>query len=137
MVEVYQDEELAKLVMQRDAELRAARGEEESMWQLTSRYCIPRKAFFTEKTSYNTLRERQILDSTAPRSAELFAAFLFSSINNPMTRWFDFEMTGQEEGSRNPAPHAVTEFIGKVRNRMLKAMTTGKAPRTSATNMVV
>lgn len=122
-----QPDELAKRLVRREAELRGKRSAEENLWQLLARYCIPRKANFTEKTAYNTVRDRQILDSTAPRSLELFASFLHSSLNNPTQMWFDLQLEAWEASKPKYIPTAVTEYLPAVKKRMMSAMTTGSA----------
>jgi hypothetical protein len=61
------------------------------MWDTIAKYVIPREAVFYENNSKGQRRDRYVVDSTAPRSLELFAAFLFSNLNNPAGQWVDFE----------------------------------------------
>lgn len=122
-----QSDKLAKAIIQRESALRGKRSSEESLWQLLSRYCVPRKATFSEKTSFGNVRDRQLLDSTAPRAVELFASFLHSSLNNPTSRWFFVEAEGYEEGSPNPPPEELADLLANRRSRMMAALTGSEA----------
>lgn len=118
---------LAKALIEREAALRGRRSEEEALWQLLARYCVPRKAQFTEKTSSGNLRDRQILDSTAPRAVEQFAAFLHTSLNNPTHTWFDLITEDALDGSKKYVPDSTKRYIAEVKKAMMLAMTTGSA----------
>jgi len=122
-----QADQLAKALVKREAHLRSKRGSEESLWQLLARYCVPRKASFTEKTTFGNVRDRQILDSTAPRSVELFASFLHSAMNNPTSRWFTVEAEGYEEGGPNRPPEQLAQLLANRRARIMTALTSSEA----------
>lgn len=88
--------EPARLLEERYASLQRTRSQIEDTWQTIARYCIPRKASFQEvDTTTNLRRERQVLDSTAPRALEMFASFLHSSLSSPTSQWFDIVIRGQ------------------------------------------
>lgn len=82
---------LAKRVSARDAANRSDRSSFETLWQEIARYVIPVEATFNETTSQGVERGRSILDSTAPRALERFAAFIHTLMNNPSAKWFKLE----------------------------------------------
>ena len=81
-------DKLAKAVLAREEQERAARSDLDAVWQRIARYVIPRSATFTEEVSRGVERNRFVLDSTAPRALELFSSFLHTILNNPATQWF-------------------------------------------------
>ena len=86
---------LATAIVQREAEARSDRSDVEPNWELITKYTIPRKSIFYEESTQGHRKDRYVLDSTAPRSLELFASFLHSSLNNPAQQWIQ---TTLEEG---------------------------------------
>lgn len=72
------------------------RADYDTLWQTISNYVIPRKSTFTEQLPAGAKRERYVLDSTAPRSLELFAAFLHAALSSPASDWI------QVTASNNP-----------------------------------
>lgn len=80
-------DQLATELVDREAKLRGERATWDSTWQNIARYVLPNAASFTEEVSPGMERTRYILDSTAPRSLELFASFLHTLLNNPSSRW--------------------------------------------------
>lgn len=129
-----QSDLFAKRVKRREEELRGKRSSEESMWQLLSNYCVPRKSSFTEKTSYGNTRDRQLLDSTAPRCVELLASFLHSSCNNPSATWVDMIIPGLENAAETGEfiPEEYAQYMTDVRDEMMLRMTTGSSDIYSA-----
>lgn len=83
--------QLAEAICAREGGARAARSNWENLWQQISRYVLPMEATFTEKVTAGHERHRGILDSTGPRSLELFASFLHTLMNNPAQQWFNLE----------------------------------------------
>lgn len=83
----YSAQKLAKALIEQEQQLRSDRKALEAMWQTIARYVIPRSATFTEEVAEGVQRTRYILDSTAPRSLEMFASFLHTMLNNPASPW--------------------------------------------------
>lgn len=80
-------EKLAKALIEQEKGLRTDRQPLEALWQNIARYVLPRAATFTEEVAPNVERNRHVLDSTAPRSLEMFGSFLHNLLNNPATQW--------------------------------------------------
>lgn len=109
---------LAEAVVDREQRLRSDRATEEALWQNVALYVVPRKATFTEEVSPGVERNRQVLDSTAPRSLELFASFLHTLLNNPSARWFRVRVKNRPELEERPK---VKKWLEKVEERLLDA----------------
>lgn len=60
----------------------------DTLIQDVARFVIPREATYTEEPTPGQERTRHIVDSTAPRSLELFASFLATTAHNPASRFF-------------------------------------------------
>lgn len=108
---------LAETLLEREASLRAGRQPWESLWQSVSRYVLPHEATFTEESSPGVERSRYILDSTAPRALELFAAFLHTLLNNPAKQWFRLRIRNANRSLRD-SPE-VKKWLEEVERRML------------------
>lgn len=117
-------DELAEAVVEREARLRGDRATEEALWQSVATYVIPRKATFTEEVSPGVERNRQILDSTAPRSLELFASFLHTLLNNPSVRWFRIAVKGRPDLETRAE---VKKYLEDVELRMLDQLNSQSA----------
>lgn len=66
------------------------------LWQSCARYSLPNEASFQEQITPGVERTRYILDSTAPRSLELFASFLHTLLNNPSSKWITMGVDGED-----------------------------------------
>lgn len=88
---------LGEAVVERDQRNRTERNVTDSVWQEVARYVIPRDATFLDEIVPGVQRNRFVLDSTAPRSLEMFASFLHTLLNNPSTQWFEIGPLGVPE----------------------------------------
>lgn len=114
---------LGERVCSREKALRSSEGRKnfEILWQQVARLALPRKAFFNEEVSPGVERTRWILDSTAPRSLELFASFLHTLLNNPASRWFTLE--ARDASGRLIESNAAKSWLEDTEKRMLNRMT--------------
>lgn len=92
---------LAEALIERERERRGARSTWDSLWQAVTRYLIPEAATFQEEVSPGVERNRHVLDSTGPRSLELFASFLHTLLNNPAAQWFKLREMAEVERDYN------------------------------------
>ncbi len=116
---VHREDSLGKLIVERDARLRQDRSTLESQWQNIARYCIPSEATFTEEVTPGVERNRWILDSTAPRSLELFGSFLHTFLNNPASQWIKSRITTDNPKRPNTAMEQWKEYLSAT---MLQAL---------------
>lgn len=113
-------DQLADAVLEREAELRAGeRGELDGLYQQIARYVLPRKSTFTEEVSPGVERSRYILDSTGPRSLELFASFLHTLLNNPATQWFRLRVANDPTLNDNVS---VKQWLEATERRILDVL---------------
>lgn len=113
-------DKLADVVLDREKELRSGeRMELDGMLQQIARYVLPRKATFLEEISPGVERNRFVLDSTAPRSLELFASFLHTLLNNPATQWFRLRVIGNDKINDITS---VRQWLERVERIMLDEM---------------
>lgn len=117
-------DEAAEELIQREEQLRAGRSTFEALWQQIQRYVFPNSASFTETTTPGQERTRWILDSTAPRSLEMFASFLHTLLNNPATRWIELGDEGNSEAWKTPDVRKWAEDVSDI---LISAMTTDTA----------
>lgn len=108
---------LAEDVLEREDKLREARRSFEHLWQSVARYVIPRKATFLEEVTPGVERNRYVLDSTAQRSLELFASFLFVLMNNPSRQWFRLRPL---DGERDRMRVEERQHLERVERRILE-----------------
>lgn len=90
-------DKFAECLVDCEQQLRADRATEENLWQQIARYCLPREATFLEEVVPGVERNRYVLDSTAPRSLELFASFLHTMMNNPAQRWINLRPNNADQ----------------------------------------
>lgn len=112
---------LAEALVVLDDQLRGQRNNFDGLWQDLARYLLPYDATFTEKPAQGSERTRYILDSTGPRSLELFAAFLHNLLNNPSKQWFGIRVPDPRGTGINERP-AVRRWREASRNSMLASM---------------
>ncbi len=117
-------DKLARAVLAREEHERAERLDLEALWQRIARYNIPRRATFTEEVSRGVHRNRFVLDSTAPRSLELFASFLHTLLNNPATQWFKIKVEDDLELNKDKQ---VQKWMEQAQKIMLRAMSSQTA----------
>lgn len=79
--------DLANSIVDVEKRLRADRETEMTLWEEVYTYILPRKSFYEREVTDLLRRRTDILDSTAARSLEQFASFLYTTLNNPTTRW--------------------------------------------------
>jgi len=79
---------LAEALTRREAGRRALRATWEGLWKSVEQYVVPQSSTFVETVTPGIERNRDVLDSTAPRALELFASFLHTLLNNPAQQWF-------------------------------------------------
>ncbi len=117
---------LAEALTERYQALVEQRSRFEQTWKLIARYVLPRKASFYETdSSTNLARERQVLDSTAPRALELFSAFMHSSLSSPASRWFELVPVGRTpEEVRRDIPLA--RWLDDLRQAVMTELTAGQ-----------
>lgn len=97
--------------------LRNHRSTFESLWSSIATYVIPRRQTFNETDPAAGLeRNRQVLDSTAPRALELFASFIHNLLNNPATQWIMLT-SGDPEVDRKPV---VKKWLEKHQKRLMR-----------------
>ena len=116
---------LAQTIITREQRERSKRSELEGLWQRIGRYVIPRRATFTEEVSAGVERNRSVLDSTAPRSLELFAAFLHTLLNNPATQWFKIKVA--DDNKKLNEDTTVRKWLESSEKRMLSSMSSQAA----------
>lgn len=87
---------LAKSVIARFDQGYDARSSFVSLWRSCARYTLPNEDHFNEQVSPGVERTRYILDSTAPRSLELFASFIHTLMNNPASQWIKLGVEGED-----------------------------------------
>lgn len=102
----------ARVLLAREERLRQDRATLDSLCQETAEYVIPRRALFWDQNTPGPRRQRRILDSTAPRSLELFASFLHTMLNNPAQRWINLTVLGDQKLSRQPRVRRWLEDAG-------------------------
>ena len=117
-------DKLARAILAREEHERAQRLDLEALWQRIGRHVIPRNATFTEEVSRGVHRNRFVLDSTAPRSLELFASFLHTLLNNPATQWFKISVEDDVELNKN---QEVRKWMENTQKRMLRIMSSQSA----------
>ncbi len=105
---------LTEALLREEEELRGARASLETVWQDIARHTIPREATFTDTSVPGVNRNRFVLDSTAPRSLELFAAFLHTLMNNPAQQWFKYRVRGRPELNKDPAVKTWLEEAARI-----------------------
>lgn len=132
-IQTMREDALAKLIMERDAYLRSERQILESVWQNIARYVIPSEATFTEEITPGVERNRYVLDSTAPRSLEMFASFLHSFLNNPASQWIKIRLLGENPKRPNTA---MTQWKEEVAAIMLDALSNQDAQLYSSLHQV-
>lgn len=113
-------DKLAEALIEREGDLRSGeRSELDGLYQQIARYVLPRKSTFSEEVSPGVERNRHILDSTAPRSLELFASFLHTLLNNPATQWFRLRVSSDP---RLNELTSVKQWLEAVERRMLDTL---------------
>ncbi len=117
-------DKLAKAILAREEFERADRLDLEALWQRVALYNIPRRATFTDEVSRGVQRNRFVLDSTAPRSLELFASFLHTLLNNPATQWFKIKVEDDHELNKDKQ---VQKWMEQAQKIMLRAMSSQSA----------
>ncbi len=115
---------LAEALCQRHEELLKSpeRGSISSLWQELSRYILTHESNFQESrpSTGGYLRNRDLLDSTAMRSLELFASSIHSLMNNPASQWFKLGVAGTETRKLGQSEQ---EMLDTVSAEMLRYMT--------------
>lgn len=117
-------DKLAEGLVDRDGVLRGDRANWDGMWQDIARYVLPREATFTEEVSPGVERQRNVLDSTAPRSLELFASFIHTLMNNPASVWFRPRIAEVRDELNKQV--SMQQWRDDVRRRQLQSMTRAK-----------
>lgn len=113
------EDALGKLVVERDTALRQDRAGFDSLWNQIARYVAPNEAGFAEEVTPGVERNRMVLDSTAPRSLELFASFLHSFLNNPASQWIKIRLLGEDPKRQSVA---MQQWKERTAARMLDAL---------------
>lgn len=106
-------DQIAETIIDRDKRHRAKRDTWNSLWQSIARYCLPNSASFQETISPGQDRTRYILDSTAPRSLEMFASFLHTLLNSPTSEWVRLGIEGEPELQYSQSVRAYLELCQK------------------------
>ncbi len=111
---------LTEALLREEEELRSVRSPLETVWQDIARHTIPREATFTDTSTPGVTRNRYVLDSTAPRSLELFAAFLHTLMNNPAQQWFKYRIRDREDLNKDPS---VKQWLDQASRTTLARLT--------------
>jgi hypothetical protein len=115
---------VAETVIERNKNRRTKRGTWESLWQSIARYCLPNSASFMEQVTSGQDRMRYILDSTAPRSLEMFASFLHTLLNNPASEWVRLGVEGEPELQTSAT---VRMYLEACQKKIMNALTSPSA----------
>lgn len=115
---------IAETIISRNKARRSDRSTWETLWQSIARYCLPNSASFMEQIMPGQDRMRWILDSTAPRSLEMFASFLHTLLNNPASEWVRLGVEGEPELQLSATVRAYLEVAQK---RVMNALTSPSA----------
>ena len=115
---------LADAIVQREKTKRGERSTWESLWQSIARYCLPNSASFMEQITPGQDRMRWILDSTAPRSLEMFASFLHTLLNNPASEWVRLGVEGEPELTLSSS---VRGYMETCQKHIMNALTSPSA----------
>lgn len=89
--------DLAQRAIQTEEALRAERTAVEVLWEEAYNFTMPTKATFRVTLSEGVTRDADLLDSTGARSLEQFAAYLFSTLNNPASQWIGVKVYGVDK----------------------------------------
>lgn len=90
--------DLGDLVVKRQEQMAAQRGQWESVWQEIAEHVLPRRADFAGAITPGAKRTQKLFDGTAPQANELLAAALHGMLANPAGRWFQLRTPGAEAG---------------------------------------
>lgn len=112
-------DKVAEALCEREEEMRTERANWENLWQNVAKYVLPNDATFIEKLPGGLERTRWILDSTAPRSLELFASAMHGLLNNPALRWVKIGVEGDPAIMEVPENRA---WATDVEDRILNAL---------------
>lgn len=112
-------DKIAEALCEREEEMRTARANWDNLWQNVTKYVLPNEASFIERLPTGLERTRYILDSTAPRSLELFASALHGLLNNPALRWVKIGVTDDPAAMDVPENR---EWATKVEDLILGAL---------------
>lgn len=104
--------------------MRSARSNWENLWQNVTKYVLPNEASFNETLPNGLERTRYVLDSTAPRSLELFASALHGLLNNPALRWVKIGVEEDPSIMDNPENR---EWATRVEDLILSALSREEA----------
>ena len=119
-----QTDSLARVLCERYEELlkSSERGTLQGLWDELSRYVMPHEQSFSEINPHTggILRHRDLLDSTAMRSLELFASSIHSLMNNPASQWFNLGLSGTP---RRELPISVQQSLDLMGREMLRELT--------------
>lgn len=123
-------DKFATLVCEEREGYKQDRAELDQTSQVVAEYTIPRKATFYQKDNRGLDRERRILDSTAARALEMFAAFMWSHLNNPTHQWAQFFPEGAHQDNDKalrdmPASHR--KWLETASEITVRRLTTGKS----------
>ena len=115
---------LARIIGERCEELFKApeRSSSQSLWEELSRFILPHDSSYTEISPQTggILRKRDLLDSTAMRSLELFASSIHSLMNNPSTQWFRLGVAGEK---KRDLPTGQQRALDDMSTELLKLLT--------------
>ena len=90
-----------------------------SYFQDLAKFCLPRKAFITQKkTKGQSLALKDIFDSTAIRALKIMAAGFHSNLTNPSSKWFG--MQAQDLNLMND--HANKIWFKNTEDKMFAAL---------------
>lgn len=117
-------DKVAEALCEREEEMRSGRSNWENLWQNVTKYVLPNEASFNETLPNGLERTRYVLDSTAPRSLELFASALHGLLNNPALRWVKIGVEEDPSIMDNPENR---EWATRVEDLILSALSREEA----------
>lgn len=110
--------ELARATRQRFEELQRARQPFDSIWEEVAEHMGPAYAGFCGEPAHPRRRREDLVDATARRAANIFAAGMLAGVSSPSQRWFAL---GLEDGDLAASP-PVRAWLQDVEDRFYAAL---------------
>ncbi|WP_028586300.1 portal protein [Desulfocurvus vexinensis] len=88
--------ELARTTRQHFEALQRARQPFDSIWEEVAEHMGPAYAGFTSEPGHPRRRREDLVDSTARRAANIFAAGMLAGVSSPSQRWFALGLEARE-----------------------------------------
>ncbi|MCK9239801.1 portal protein [Desulfocurvus sp.] len=110
--------ELARATRQRFEELQRARQPFDSIWEEVAEHMGPAYAGFSGEPGHPRRRREDLVDSTARRAANIFAAGMLAGASSPSQRWFAL---GLEDRDLAASPR-VRAWLQEAEDRLYAAL---------------